>query len=49
MEIPVLSSKRKFTCPECGQNAWAKPGACLICGECFKSGEGEIRYMVPEK
>jgi ribosomal protein S27AE len=43
------SSKNKFTCPECGQNAWAKPGARLICGECFKSGEGEIRYMVPEK
>jgi hypothetical protein len=43
------SSKRKFTCPECGQNAWAKPGAILICGQCFKSGEGEIRNMVPEK
>src|SRR5437764_10852005 len=24
------SSKTKFTCPECGQNAWAKPGARLI-------------------
>ena len=43
------SSKWKFTCPECGQNAWAKPGAALICGQCFKSGEGEIRNMVPEK
>ena len=41
------SSKNKFTCPECGQNAWAKPGASLICGVCFKSGEGEIRFMVP--
>ena len=28
------TSKTKFTCPECGQNAWAKPGASLICGEC---------------
>ena len=44
-----ITSKRKFTCPECGQNAWAKPGASLICGQCFKSGEGGIRYMVPEK
>ena len=43
------SSKNKFSCPECGQNAWAKPGARLICGECFNSREGEIRYMVPEK
>jgi hypothetical protein len=43
------TSKNKFTCPECGQNAWAKPGASLICGQCFKSGEGEIRNMVPEK
>ena len=28
----TITSKRKFTCPECGQNAWAKPGARLICG-----------------
>jgi SprT-like family protein len=42
------SSKNKFTCPECGQNAWAKPGASLICGVCFSNREGEIRYMVPE-
>jgi hypothetical protein len=25
-------SKTKFTCPECGQNAWAKPDALLLCG-----------------
>jgi SprT-like family len=43
------SSKNKLTCPECGQNAWAKPGASLICGVCYESGEGEIRYMLPEK
>jgi ribosomal protein S27AE len=43
------TSKNKFTCPECGQNAWAKPGARLICGVCFSNREGEIRYMVPEK
>ena len=34
------SSKTKFTCPDCGQNAWAKPGALLICGECFDEGKG---------
>jgi hypothetical protein len=42
------SSKNKFTCPECGQNAWAKPGARLICGECFNNPEGDIPYMLSE-
>jgi hypothetical protein len=27
-------SKTRFTCPECGQNAWAKPDAKLVCGIC---------------
>jgi predicted SprT family Zn-dependent metalloprotease len=42
------SSKTNFTCPECGQNAWAKPGARLICGVCFKNGGGAICNMVSE-
>ena len=40
------SSKTKFTCPGCGQNAWAKPGALLICGECYDDGHGHICLMV---
>jgi SprT-like family len=40
-----ISSKTKFTCPECGQNAWAKPGALLICGACYDQGKGKIRLM----
>lgn len=28
------ASKTKYSCPECQQNAWAKPGANLICGDC---------------
>jgi ribosomal protein S27AE len=44
-----ITSKRKFTCPECGQNAWAKMSASLICGQCFKKGVGEIAYMIAEK
>ena len=29
------SGKRaKYTCPECGLNAWAKQRASLLCGEC---------------
>jgi hypothetical protein len=43
------SSKRKFTCPDCGQNAWAKPGARLICGECFNEGKGDICLMLAEQ
>jgi hypothetical protein len=43
------TSKRKFTCPECGQNAWAKPGARLICGGCFDEGNGDICPMVAEQ
>jgi hypothetical protein len=27
-------SKMKFSCPECGLNAWAKLGAHLLCGDC---------------
>lgn len=28
------SSKTKYTCPDCGANAWAKPETRLLCGEC---------------
>lgn len=27
-------TRAKFTCPDCGLNAWAKPTAHLVCGEC---------------
>lgn len=30
--VTKLASKTKYTCPVCGQNAWAKPGAKLFCG-----------------
>jgi hypothetical protein len=43
------SGKTKFTCPECGQNAWAKPDALLLCGECYDEGEGEICFMLAEQ
>lgn len=32
-------SKIKYTCEECGQNAWAKPGAQLACGLCMEAME----------
>jgi predicted SprT family Zn-dependent metalloprotease len=28
------ASKTKYTCPHCEVNAWAKPNAPLMCGEC---------------
>ena len=28
-------SKQKFTCLQCKQNAWAKPSAHLMCGDCL--------------
>jgi SprT-like family len=28
------ASKTKFTCGDCGQNAWAKADAVIICGSC---------------
>jgi len=43
------SSKTKFTCPDCGQNAWAKPDALLICGECFEEDEGDTPFMLAEQ
>ena len=28
------ASKTKYTCPDCEQNAWARPSANLVCGDC---------------
>ena len=42
------ASKTKFTCPDCGQNAWAKPDALLVCGTCYEDCEGEIVRMLAE-
>jgi hypothetical protein len=27
-------SKTKYTCPDCGLNAWGKPGIDILCGSC---------------
>lgn len=34
------ASKTRYTCPDCGLNAWAKPDVKLMCGEC-EVGMGE--------
>jgi predicted SprT family Zn-dependent metalloprotease len=35
-EIPESkSNRRKYSCPQCGANAWGKPELSLICGNCM--------------
>lgn len=34
-------NKVKYTCPSCGQNAWAKPDANLLCGECMEEMDAQ--------
>ncbi len=41
------TSKAKYTCPECGLNAWAKPGAHLVCGDCDCPMLGEDANQEP--
>jgi SprT-like family len=38
------ASKTKYTCPNCAQNAWAKPDASLMCGVCYNE-DGSIHVM----
>ena len=45
--VKVAKPKRnkvKFTCPECEQNAWAKPRARLICGLCQEPMDSQERW-----
>jgi hypothetical protein len=35
------ASKTKYTCPDCQQNAWAKPDAHLVCGDCDEPMQAE--------
>jgi hypothetical protein len=36
-------NKVKYTCPECGVNAWGKPELNLRCGDCDKKFLGKVR------
>lgn len=38
------ASKTRYSCPRCGQNAWAKPKANLLCGDC----ENPVRMETEE-
>jgi predicted SprT family Zn-dependent metalloprotease len=37
----TTKSKVKYTCRRCGLNAWAKPVAVLVCGECAELMQAE--------
>jgi predicted SprT family Zn-dependent metalloprotease len=43
------ASKTKYTCTNCGVNAWAKPDTQLICGDCYDEGDGDISVMEAEE
>jgi hypothetical protein len=30
------NNKTKHSCPRCGANAWTKPDAHLVCGDCLE-------------
>ncbi len=32
-KIKIKSGRIKYTCENCGLNAWAKPQITLVCGE----------------
>ncbi|MDZ8054873.1 MAG: SprT-like domain-containing protein [Aulosira sp. ZfuVER01] len=36
--------KKKYTCPSCGFNSWAKPGATNICCNC----NGSVKQMIEQ-
>jgi predicted SprT family Zn-dependent metalloprotease len=39
------ASKTKYTCPGCGLNAWAKPEAPLVCGNCQEPMQAEENML----
>jgi predicted SprT family Zn-dependent metalloprotease len=36
-------NKTKYTCPACGLNAWAKPEANLVCGDCGEQLNADVK------
>ncbi len=37
------ASKTKYACPDCGVNAWGKPGLNIWCGDCHLQLKAEIK------
>jgi predicted SprT family Zn-dependent metalloprotease len=42
------ASKTKYTCPECGMNAWGKPAINLICGHCDEAMQADLAEPEPD-
>jgi predicted SprT family Zn-dependent metalloprotease len=45
------NSKTKFTCVDCGQNAWGKPDLAIICEPCgvkMKSADADLQSYEPK-
>lgn len=40
-EPPKKAARQKYTCPDCGANAWGKPDLSLLCGSCPDNPELE--------
>ena len=40
-EKKKAASKTRYTCPDCGLSAWAKPGVLIDCIECEKPLEAK--------
>ena len=47
-KVEKTQTRGKFTCPNCGLNAWAKPEALMDCHSCSKEA-GEQVIMCPEE
>ena len=41
-KAPKTESKFKYTCPECGQNAWGKPGLLILCATCTEEAGANL-------
>jgi len=39
---------RRYTCPNCGTSAWARPATKLICGGCYEEDDREITFLEPD-
>lgn len=40
------ADRTKYQCPSCGQNAWARPGAELLCGTCSTTNPPRLVWLI---
>lgn len=44
-EVPKSQTRSKFTCPNCGLNAWAKPDAVIDCHRCSEEAGESVTML----